>query len=241
MKLKVLSASLIALVFLVPACKGAEIHRSFTTIVNEAALVFVGTVASQTPHPGEPGKMVFTDVTFSDIEIVSGKPAAEMVSDGSLTLSFAGGEWGGEIMKVSGVPEFVNQRRYLVFVKYMVPKVASPVVGSSQGVFPLIQDEATGEWYALTYGGRAITSLQEDGELAVTPRVEKIVNARAVYLPTDTTDITTVLPERVAGSPSPNSRVSIMEPNLAKSQQPLTLKQLLKTVEALATTKGEQQ
>lgn len=220
-------AGWICLLLFVPCCGAMQRHMPYAEIAGSADLIVVGTVDVARCRLGDNGKMIFTDVTFTDLNVAH---AVQAVTQERLTLSFAGGELNGEIIRVSDVPVFEVGKRYLLYLKNKKGPVASPVVGVYQGVFRILQDKETGKLYPLTYGGRGILGVDEDGELETTDAIETITAGVPIYKTEDpTTGKTTVIPQPAPGKAMSGAvaRVSsVIQPN-QPTRGLLTLEQFL--------------
>lgn len=145
-------------------------------IKGHSDIIFIGTVSAQSQRDWNGGKMQFTDVTFSDVEILYQKSGVTLPADNTITLSLAG----GNLVKVSGVPEFETGVRYLIATQYDGTQYASPVVGGHQGSYKLVTDDATGETYVLTHDGRSVVDIK-DGLPVHADKPTVIRNGRGVY------------------------------------------------------------
>ena len=186
--------------------RGAEIDVPFPQLVTDAEVGFMGTVVSQAVREGSTGKMLFTDVTFGEIETVIGIPSKEQQQDSRITLAFAGGEKDGRCIHVSDVPRLETGQRYFVFIGDGNMRVANPVVGGRKGLFRLVQDDKSSNWYLLTLDGRAIVGFNQAGEPVPGPPTKFVRNGKVV--PADTAlseDRFTVAPRVSAGSPAPDA------------------------------------
>jgi hypothetical protein len=163
----------LTLVLLASLCHGMSFHLSFDQVIQKADVIFLGKVVDQQNRYGTDQKMIFTDVTFDVEELIYRKPTSEPISGREIVLSFAGGRMGEESIRVSGVPSFETGKRYLMLIRRDGKTYASPVIGSSQGLFKIIDDELTKVRYPLTYGGRCITGIR-DGNLSTGPPVARI-------------------------------------------------------------------
>lgn len=217
----------------------AQYHRTFNGLVDESELIFAGIASEITCRPGAQGKMIFTDVIFDEIEIIYDEHAIKRQTPKPITLSFAGGTFGGKSVRVSDVPEFTEGERYLLMVKYEDMVVPSPVVGSYQGAFVLIEDSVQGTWYPLTIGRRGITGFDRENEIKMTPPVEKIEKAVAFYkASSEDTDNDIPLPVRCGKSTRATSRVrrsTVME---RKNEKLMTLSEFISEIQSRLRGEG---
>jgi hypothetical protein len=156
-------------------CQTAVLHLSFDKIVEQADVIFVGTVLDQQCRFGPNGKMIFTDVSFSVERLVYAKIELRDKVNGVVTLAFAGGIMEGKAVTVSDIPRFKTEARYLIFTLMDGKTYDSPVVGSYQGVFPIMTDEVSGTPHPLAYGKRPIVEIEtESREFRVWAPIRKI-------------------------------------------------------------------
>ncbi len=219
------------------AAHGLAMHMSFPEVIQSSKLVFIGTVKETAPRLSPTGKMVFTDVYFTDVELIHKEASFALGSADGVTLSFAGGEWQERRVVVSGVPTFKAGERFLLCVAYDDPFVANPLTGGPQGLFRIEFDEETGQEYPLAYGRRGIMGLDSHGELRLSSPIESIVSGRAAYAFDPLEDLRyLVAPTRTPDSPSPGSTARVSEV-MATKQVPLSslldLEAFLKLVEPL--------
>ena len=170
---------LMASLFTVTTCfdaVGMQMFVPFDQVVKNADLIFVGKAVSQTSRYGPNQKMILTDVVFEVERHIHKKHSDQAISD-TVTLTFAGGEKDGHIVRVSDVPEIELGAEYIIFTIMDGRTYASPIIGSSQGLFHIMRDETTGIAYPLSYGGkRPLASIDADHHLMVGPPVSKINN-----------------------------------------------------------------
>jgi len=215
-----------------------ELYRPFAEVARDADCVFLGTVLEQNCRPGENGKMIFTDVSFGDLQEVTGKVSLDASEEKMVILSFAGGEFNGEIIKVSDVPEFTTGERYVLFIKNRSPLAASPLVGCTQGLFRLMRDTNSEQWYPLTYSGRGIAEFDDKGELVTTPPIGLIREGKATYRHAASSNRLGLVPERSASSPSKVSRASLSKEVDLQGEKLVTLSEFLKEIYVQRKTKG---
>lgn len=112
---------------------------SFDEIAVQADLiVLVETASVRSDWQTSPqGKHIVTIVTFKVERTLKGQPSQQ------LQLEFLGGNIGGLVMEVDGMPQFQAGDRDVLFVSPHRNSV-SPVVGLSQGRFRVERDRAAG-------------------------------------------------------------------------------------------------
>ena len=98
------------------------------SIVNDAELVFEGRVLSHLAERESGTGIINTYVTFQVIDVISGEYDA-----GQLELKFTGGEYLGEMVKVTGLRIPSVDEEGIYFVESMSRKLINPLLGWSQG------------------------------------------------------------------------------------------------------------
>ena len=109
---RALPVFLAVLVLGTSAAQATTVRRmSFTEVVNEAELIAIGKVTAIRNTWNADLGMPFTEVTFSDVEVLKGA-----VDGAELTLRFLGGRApDGMTLKVAGMPRFTVGDRAAVF------------------------------------------------------------------------------------------------------------------------------
>jgi len=123
--------------------------------VDEADLIFIGTVVGTENVPVKDGSFAFTYVTFHIEEALKGSTSAA-----PLTLRVAGGKARGHVFAIGGAPEFEVGGRHLLFVKGN-DRYAIPFSGGSQGRLNFMRDAVTQEDILVDEAGRVIDGLRE--------------------------------------------------------------------------------
>jgi hypothetical protein len=112
-------------------------------LTRNSPLVFVGRLRARTAEKDAKG--LFVTRNRFDIERV----IAGSFADKTITLSVLGGTVGGETLKVSHMPVFTVDRRYMVFTDAS-RTTYNPITGNEHGVFLVIDDRV------YTSDGRAV-------------------------------------------------------------------------------------
>ena len=164
------------------ATPGWALHprASFEDIVHTAHLVFIGTVVDTTCWPDGERPMIYTDVLFDDIEIVSAGKESQQHRSASIRLTYSGGQWSDIRIDMSGTPRFEPGQRYLLFVLDDGKRYINPVVGGPQGLFEVVSDSEIDQQYVLTAGGRAVVDVGPENVTASRVRVAGIETGRVV-------------------------------------------------------------
>jgi hypothetical protein len=131
----------------IPAQAHSFVPKELDQLVSEAEQIFTGTVSATLSRRLRSG-LIATEVTFSPVRVFKGAAVAEV------TLLVAGGEVGGETLRVAGLPELHAGASYLVFVKDNGTSIF-PVVGGSQGLFQIERDPVTAEEFVTDARGSA--------------------------------------------------------------------------------------
>lgn len=124
-------------------------HKEFNQLVDEAQIVFIGTVAG-THARKIANDLIVTDIAFREVQTIKGTEAG-----GSTAITVLGGTLGDERIEIGGVPHFQPGARYVVFSKGN-GRAVFPVVGGDQGMFRVMIDSGTGQPVVLDADGKAI-------------------------------------------------------------------------------------
>lgn len=126
------------------------------TQVDEAELIFIGTVIGAQSVPVKDESFAFTYVTFDVQETLKG------VADGpTLTLRVAGGKIPSQRVEVEihGAPKFETGARHLLFVMGN-DRWGIPLSGGPQGAFKLVRHPVTQEEILTDGAGRLIDGVR---------------------------------------------------------------------------------
>ncbi len=127
----------LALLFLAPASRATVlVPLTFDGLVSSAELVFTGTVTDS--FTSIEGDLVYTTVRFGIDAVVVGEADSDV-----LELRFLGGVNGDQKTEVSAqfIPAVGD--RGLYFVDHTTRDLVNPLVGWSQGYFPLVDIDNT--------------------------------------------------------------------------------------------------
>lgn len=113
------------------------IEMTLEDLLAEADAVLVGTVSTVEARRSPDG-VIFTFVTFVDLDVVYGAVSGE-----SITMRVLGGARGNEMLHVEGAPVFQPQERVVVFGRDN-GEAWVPFVGWEQGVFAVRGDPMSG-------------------------------------------------------------------------------------------------
>jgi len=106
---------------------------STTAQAATADRIFVGTVTAVLSRPKATAPKFETVVTFDVEEVVAGSVPAR------LDLTFSGGEVGGILQRIDGMPRFAVGERYVVLLESdQQPPLASPLIGFNQGLYRVV-------------------------------------------------------------------------------------------------------
>jgi hypothetical protein len=139
------------------------IPPSFSDLVNEAEIIFQGTVTSVHPQwIGEGAQRhIVSYVTFKVAESLKGNPGRE------ITLRMFGGTVDGQTMKASDAPTFNVGDRDVLFVEHNGTQFI-PLVGIMHGRYRVQKDE-NGRDVILTNEGAPLSSVDQVGKESVSP------------------------------------------------------------------------
>ncbi|HYK00993.1 MAG TPA: hypothetical protein VE974_04500 [Thermoanaerobaculia bacterium] len=126
-------------------------------LVDDAEIVFVGTVIGSESVPTADNTYAFTYVTFDIDQTLKG--AAR--SGKTITLRFAGGVAGTNVFEVSGAPTFQVGGKHLLFVEGN-DKLGVPLVGWYQGKLDLVSNPVTQQPMFVDHAGRAIDGVKDN-------------------------------------------------------------------------------
>lgn len=120
---------------------------SVDQLTDRAGSIVVATVVSRRAEWEAYGasKLIITKITLAVEQSVKGS------MPGTLVIEVVGGTIGDQTLRVSDVPEFRVGDRDVLFLNNH-PHAVSPVVGSDQGLFRIINESATGVPRIVTAG-----------------------------------------------------------------------------------------
>ena len=149
----------LAVAALIPAGATTVIPPSFDELVEQAQLIFQGTVTDvQSQWAGEGAdRRIVSYVTFRVEESIKQEPGP------SYTLRMLGGTVDGETMGVIDAPQFKKGDRDIVFVENNGTQFI-PLVGIMHGRFRVRHDLATGREIVTTDMGEPVTNLAALGK-----------------------------------------------------------------------------
>ena len=136
-KISLLSGAIALLSIASQTSATTVIAPTFSQLVNEAEVIFQGTVtASRSVWVGEGAQRdIMTYVTFKVDDAVKGTPGS------MYTISMVGGTVGQDTMEISGAPKFKIGSRDLLFVQHNGQQFI-PLVGIMHGRFRVQQDQS---------------------------------------------------------------------------------------------------
>ncbi|MFN7989412.1 MAG: hypothetical protein U0529_18190 [Thermoanaerobaculia bacterium] len=149
-----LRTSLLVLPLLSPPAAAISREVPLDEVFTRGEAVFVGKVASTRTVWGEGKKMIWTEYAFEVRETWKGEAGTSRV------VRVAGGTLDGKAIVLSHVPVFEVGGTYVVSAYGNDHLYASPVVGTEQGMFREVVDEASGEALLVDVSGRR---LERDG------------------------------------------------------------------------------
>lgn len=133
------------------------VRQDLTSLVDEAELIFVGTVVHTQAVETKDEQFAFTYVTFEVEDSLKGAAA-----DSQLTLRFAGADLGGLVYEVRGMPTFEVGGRHLLFVEGN-GRAGCPLVGWWQGKLDFAAHPFTGETVLLDVNRRVVDGIERQG------------------------------------------------------------------------------
>jgi hypothetical protein len=208
---------------LAPAARAGFVRASFEEVAQTADLVFVGTVAGMDCVQEGTAGMIFTQVSFSGIQVIRASDRSVQGRLGSVRLTYAGGKIGDHGVWVSVAPAFHNGHRYLVFMLDDGLVYANPVIGGPQGQFEVVQDKATLQDYVLTPDGRAVLEIGPDG-IRTTTRPVDAIQAGAIFYRAETpAQEAMIFPQLPLSSGNDSVSAALLEARSASLETPLPL------------------
>jgi hypothetical protein len=105
-------------------------------IANQAELIFEGEVIERRAFQDSSSGIINTYITFRVVEVIKGSASGDM-----LELKFAGGEFAGDIVEVSGSVLPALNESGIYFVESATEDMLNPLLGWSQGHFTIATDE----------------------------------------------------------------------------------------------------
>ncbi len=130
------------------------LHQDLGDLVDQAELIFVGTVLHAEPVLTGDGAFAFTYVTFEVEDALKGS-----ARDRRLTLRFAGGELEEVSYDVVGIPRFAPGGRHLLFVEGN-GRLGVPLVGWGQGRLDFAAHPLSGETILVDFRGRGLAGIE---------------------------------------------------------------------------------
>lgn len=156
--------------------------------VDEADLIFVGTVTETKSVPTKDGTFAWTYVTLSVDETLKGSTSAP-----TLTLRMAGGQVGNRVVEVAGGPAFQEGGRHLLFILGN-DRNGIPLSGGPQGKLNLVSHPVTQEEIVVDEVGRVIDGIRDgrftrngmkidaNGELQKPQAVAQVISEEGVKI-----------------------------------------------------------
>jgi len=154
-KSKLLFPLLVLLVLMqLPVRASTGLKLDLATQIDQADLIFAGTVQSMESVPTGDGKFAFTYVTFSVEQTFKGAAPGPVI-----TLRFAGGEAPPNIFEVTGAPAFAVGGKHLLFVEGN-GRMLVPLTGWEWGKIDIVDDPVTRQQILVDHAKRAIDGIE---------------------------------------------------------------------------------
>ncbi len=133
------------------------IEQSFSSLVQDAEVIAIGTVSAIATEWNAEKEAPFTLVTFSDLDVLKGDE-----SQTEITLHFLGGPTpDGLVMQIAGVPQFSLGERTVIFCQGNQHQ-AVPLVGMWQGVYRVMFDAERGTETIHNHARQPVTTLPSE-------------------------------------------------------------------------------
>ena len=154
-----LLAAALAVAAMIPAGATTVIPPSFDELVEQAQVIFQGTVTDvQSQWAGEGAERhIVSYVTFRVDESIKQEPGA------TYTLRMLGGTVNGETMGVADAPVFKKGDRDILFIENNGTQFV-PLVGIMHGRFRVLHDLTTGKEIVTTNTGEPVTDVTALGK-----------------------------------------------------------------------------
>lgn len=178
-KIRSLALALLGAFAVASALATTVIPPTFDQLVNQAQLIFQGTVTDvQSQWTGEGAQRhIVSLVTFKIDDSIKGDPGS------TYTLRMLGGTVGDQTMEVTDAPKFVAGDRDILFVENNGQQFV-PLVGIMYGRFHLQRDAQSGKDQVLGEHGKALTDLSTLGQ-EESPTASSTSSAAAPAAPLD--------------------------------------------------------
>jgi hypothetical protein len=171
----------IAILFPVNFLIAQQLKLAFEEVAQSADLVFVGTVEKQNARINESKSMIFTDVVFKDIMIVSATERSVQKDSSVVLLTYAGGHVGDRGITLTDMPEFMDGHSYLIFMYDDGKTYSNPIIGGYQGQYEIVRDAISNESFVLTSGRKAIVQADIHGIAVSDRRVSAIKGGNLIF------------------------------------------------------------
>ena len=174
MKTKLILPLALIVIALTGATATTVIPPTFDQLVQQAEVIFQGTVTDvRSAWEGEGAQRhIDTYVTFQVGNTLKGAPG------GSYTIRVLGGTVGQDSMEVTCAPKFQVGERQILFVEHNGQQFV-PLVGIMHGQLRIERDQQTGREFIATHDGdpvRDLTQLGRNEEAAVTANAAEAIS-----------------------------------------------------------------
>jgi len=133
-------------------------------VAMDAEFIFEGEVIHSETRQNSGTGIISTYVTFTIVDVIKGNHGGD-----SLELKFMGGEFNGEIVKVSGLTIPQQGEQGIYFVESLNRSLFNPLLGWSQGHFIIVDDN--GERRISTLDEKPVTRIEPVS--AIPPSIKK--------------------------------------------------------------------
>lgn len=161
------------------ASHATHLHTTFNDLVSNAHVILVGTCVGTTSalDPERQG-IVGSIAYFTELEVIRTNRVGSAPGSDTLAVPFLGGRAEGVNMSTCDMPQFVDGKRYLLFLLNDGTKYINPLVGGAQGHFRVLLDEHTGEPCLIDAGGHGLVQFDGTGILKTRFPVMRISDGR---------------------------------------------------------------
>lgn len=152
---KVPGTALLLAVLSWPATATTVLKQDVAKLVDRTPLILVGTAVDQRLAVHGEMRSPTTLVTFRVEDLLKGS-----TQEAHLTLAFEGGEVGGGIFEVIGMPTFETGGRYLLFVRSNGARGGCPTAGWWQGKLDIVRHPLSGADILVDASGAPVLGLE---------------------------------------------------------------------------------
>jgi hypothetical protein len=178
--------STLSLIMLGFSTLAMEIKMNLNDLISNSHLIVAGTcIQSSSFIDSGHFNIVKTSVQFDNLDVIRTNPGfVDRQNEEVLTITHLGGSTGDKYMTMCGMPSFEVGNRYLLFLLCDGKEYISPLVGSDQGLFMIINDQVTGDEYLLNSALHGVTGVHNLKIIATEKAVATVSQGRPTFIQT---------------------------------------------------------